>query len=91
MTQEVFNTARDKIAEALNVVADGLSDEAEGDADLQTLLTLQGMLNDAIKAALSLMNDDVEAVGERLEWLEDDYGLECMCDKCVAKRVRVAN
>jgi hypothetical protein len=102
MTQEAFSTARDKIAEALNVIADSLMDEAEGEADPRTLLTLQGMLNDTIKATLSLRSDDVEAVGWQLDWLNvDDDGDDvqariaameayseqvCSCDECAAKR-----
>jgi hypothetical protein len=102
MTQESFNAARDKITQALHIITDGLMDEAEGEADPRTLLTLQGMLNDIIKATLSLQSDDVEAVGWQLDWLNvDDDGDDvqariafmetyseqvCTCDECAAKR-----
>jgi exopolyphosphatase/pppGpp-phosphohydrolase len=101
MTQEAFNTARDMLKEALEVIASGFYREAEGEANPQSILTLIGMATQTTKASVALQEGDARAAAYHLDWMTEDDGDDvqariaameayservCSCDECAAKR-----
>jgi hypothetical protein len=88
MTQEDFNTARDKIAEALNVIANSLIDEAQCEVNVEMLMLAHDDLNSVIRAVYVLeRNDPVSAQGILGFLDEPDVDDEvCTCGACTEGR-----